>query len=111
MTEDMETWLIDTGDEVIRKKAVTGLDGLLPAERAIYALWVVDYAVRNSGTLLPMSEIYPAALVELRAFAALRDLPTLTLLAGSAADEAAFCADYYRHFEMASQELKLAMAG
>ncbi|MET3653932.1 hypothetical protein [Dyella japonica] len=111
MTDDMETWLIDAGDEVIQKKVATGLDGLSPVDRAIYALWVVDYAVRNSGILLPMSEIYPAALVELRAFAAISDLPALALLAGSTPDDAAFCDGYYRHFEMASQELKLAMAG
>jgi hypothetical protein len=109
MTDDMETWLIDAGDAMVQKKSLTGLDGLSPVERAIYALWVVDYAVRNSGTLLPMSEIYPTALAELRVFATISDLPALTLLAGSTADDAAFCDDYYRHFEMASRELKLAM--
>jgi len=111
MTDDMETWLIDAGDEVIQKKASTGLEGLWSVERAIYALWVVDYALRNSGTLLPISEIHSAALVELRAFAAISGLPALALLAGSAPDDAGFCDDYYRHFEMASQEPKLAMAG
>ena len=111
MTEDMETWLIDAGDEVIQKRASTGLDGLSPTERAIYALWVVDYAIRNSGTLIPMSEMYPTALVELRSFANLSDLPALKLLVGSATDETAFCDDYYRHFDAASQELRLALAG
>jgi hypothetical protein len=111
MIDDMETWLIDAGDEVIQKRVTMGVEVLSPVERAIYALWVVDYAVRNSGTLIPMSEMYPTALVELRAFATLGDLPALKLLAGSAADNTAFCDGYYRHFDAAIQELRLAIVG
>jgi len=110
MTNDMEAWLIDTGDEVIQKKSSMGMDALSHVERAIYCLWVVDYAVRNSGTLQPMVELYPKALVELQAFAASNGFSELGSLADGALEDAAFCANYYRHFEAASRDIRLAMA-
>ncbi|WP_332770517.1 hypothetical protein [Phenylobacterium sp.] len=50
---DNETWLIDTGHDVIEKKAATGPASLNPRERLIYCLWVADYGMKNAGDLEP----------------------------------------------------------
>lgn len=59
MTEstDNETWLIDAGDEVIRKR--TGDGELTLRDQLIYCLWVADYGMRNAGTLAESRELYP----------------------------------------------------
>lgn len=106
MMDDVETWLIDAGDEIIRKKASIGIAGLSEVERAILCLWVVDYAVRNSGTLHPMRALYPDALVELHSFAISTGLSELAALTGNPGDETAFCADYHGRFETAGTELR-----
>lgn len=106
MADHMEGWLIDIGDEILRKKVSVGVKGLEPVEAAVYALWVVDYSVRNSGTLIPMTELYPVALQQLGKFATLNDLPALRLLALGALDDELFCNKYYQWFEAASRELK-----
>ena len=106
MTPDAESWLLDAGDEVVRKKAQGGIGSLSDLEKAIYCMWVLDYAVRNSGTLEPLQELYPAARDELLAFARARRLEALAGWLGSAADEAAFCAQYYDHFEQRCTELR-----
>lgn len=48
---DNETWIIEAGDAVIRKKAANGSGGLAPWERLVYCLWVADYGMRNAGDL------------------------------------------------------------
>jgi len=44
-----ETWIIETGDNVIKKHAKVGVDALLPREALIYWLWWADYMMRNAG--------------------------------------------------------------
>ncbi|UPG91048.1 hypothetical protein L2Y96_04510 [Luteibacter aegosomaticola] len=106
MTDDMEDWLIEVGDYVIQKKANVGLDGLSTIEVAIYAMWVVDYSVRNSGTLFPMTELYPEALEKLAAFAADNHLEALNALASAECDDEAYGDVFYQWFELATLELK-----
>lgn len=53
-----ETWLIETGDDVIVKKAEQGRDALTSCERLIYCVWVADYSMRNAGDLLTASDLY-----------------------------------------------------
>jgi hypothetical protein len=48
---DNQTWIIETGDSVIRKKAASGIGSLTPWELLVYCLWVVDYCMRNGGDL------------------------------------------------------------
>ncbi len=48
MAEDFETWIIETGDAIIQKQSEQGKAPLSPIEQAVYCLWVIDYAVRNS---------------------------------------------------------------
>lgn len=106
MIDDIEGWLIDVGDCVIQKMAKVGVDGLSTIEVAIYAMWVVDYSVRNSGTLFPMTELYPEALEKLAAFAAENHLEALNALASAECDDEAFCDVFYQWFELATLELE-----
>jgi len=48
---DNETWLIDTGHEIIERRRALGGDALTPRERLIHAFWVADYSMRNAGDL------------------------------------------------------------
>jgi hypothetical protein len=48
---DNETWVIEAGDGVIRKKASGGSGVLAPKEKLLYCLWVADYGMRNAGDL------------------------------------------------------------
>jgi hypothetical protein len=106
MAEDAETWLLAAGDAVIRKEAHGGMQSLRDLDRAIYCMWVLDYAVRNSGSFEPMADLYPQAKDELLAFARARKLDGLAAWLASASDEAAFCAQYYANFEQACTELR-----
>lgn len=58
LPSDNETWLIDTGDDVISKKAEQGRDALSTCERLIYCVWVADYSMRNAGDLLTAADLY-----------------------------------------------------
>ncbi len=55
---DNETWIIETGDAVIQKKASTGIESLSAVERLIYCLWVADYGMRNAGDLDTALDVY-----------------------------------------------------
>ena len=48
---DNETWILETGDRVIQKKARYGVNRLSPWESLVYCLWVADYGMRNAGDL------------------------------------------------------------
>jgi hypothetical protein len=49
--DDNETWIIEEGDRIIRKKTGCGLESLTSWERLVYSLWVADYGMRNAGDL------------------------------------------------------------
>lgn len=55
---DNETWLIDTGDDIIRKKAEQGRNAMTACERLVYCVWVADYSLRNAGDLLTAADLY-----------------------------------------------------
>ena len=96
--DDPETWLLTAGDNVIRKMATSEREPLAPSEHAIYCLWVIDYAVRNAGTLEPMRDRHADAASDLESFARSSNLNLLRDWAASAADEMAFCASYHETF-------------
>jgi len=77
---DYETWLLDVGDTIIQRKAETGYESLSSTEKAIYCFWVVDYAIRNSGTLEPMTELHASSLDELNVFASSASCKNLSTL-------------------------------
>jgi hypothetical protein len=108
--DDHETWLLMVGDDILTKRAALDAGPPTPTDHAIYCLWVIDYAVRNSGTLEPMREIHPMAAVELKAFAQAHALQQLTSWVASSADEEAFCATYHDTFPSACAELRAHVA-
>lgn len=66
--DDFETWLIEAGDAVIVKESAQGPDVLSAAERAVYDLWAIDYAVRNAGDMEALEDVRPNAVTDLSAF-------------------------------------------
>jgi hypothetical protein len=58
MTLENETWVIDAGDAVMRKRAKYGATTLTRIDRLIYCLWVADYGMRNAGDLTTASDLY-----------------------------------------------------
>lgn len=106
MVSDNETWLLDIGDEVIRKKAAVGYDTLSSMEKAIYCLWVIDYAVRNAGDLSALADLHPSAIDELMSFALSTHNDTLRQLLQGGKDDAEFCERYYAHFESVCNEIR-----
>ena len=102
---DYETWLLDIGDTIIQRKASQGYESLSRPEKAIYCFWVVDYAIRNSGTLGPMEELHPSSMKELSAFASSEECSNLGALVAelnmSGASEA-----YYSAFPKVCSELE-----
>ena len=56
---DNETWIIEAGDTVIRKKTCSSIERLSPCEILVYCLWVADYVMRNAGDLDAAADVYP----------------------------------------------------
>src|SRR5262245_41634383 len=56
---DNETWVIETGDTVIRKMTCEGIECLSPWETLVYCLCVADYGMRNAGDLNTAADVYP----------------------------------------------------
>lgn len=44
-----ETWIIETGDSVVLKRAELGVGALSAREVLVYCVWLADYGMRNSG--------------------------------------------------------------
>lgn len=55
---DNETWLIESSDAVIQKKARLGMGGLSQWEALVYCVWVADYGMRNAGDLDAAKDLY-----------------------------------------------------
>jgi hypothetical protein len=55
---DNETWVIEVGDRIIRKKARAGYLSLTTWERLVYSLWVADYGMRNAGDLETAKDVF-----------------------------------------------------
>ncbi len=105
MATDNETWLIDEAGKIVGKKSVEGYESLTSLEKAIYCLWVIDYVVRNSGTLEPLRELHKSAIAELTEFAKGNHCKNLYSMLEMTADEKVFCETYSERFEKACQDL------
>jgi hypothetical protein len=79
---DNETWVIETGDRVICKKASGGGECLSSWEMLVYCLWVADYGMRNAGDLDTAADVYAEFHLHARRVAEALSLP-LTLEAFS----------------------------
>jgi len=106
MNVELETWLLDVGDLVIQKKADGGAGTLSEPERAIYWMWLIDYAVRNSGSFGPLEDMDSTALTDLATFASDARLLGLASWLSLSSDEEAFCATYHDRFDEGCAELK-----
>ena len=106
MKIENETWLIYEGDRIIEKKSRESSDSLSSLEKAIYDFWVIDYAVRNSGTLEPMRELSENSLSRLKEFAKSNNCSHLYSMLELARDENAFCDTYYQNFDNACNDLR-----
>jgi hypothetical protein len=106
MPVDLESWIIETGDIVIQKMDEEGTSSLTSTEQAIYWMWSIDYAVRNSGSFGPLQDMESTAIHDLHAFAT-----KLASWLESAADEPTFCESYYEQFEKPCCELREAYNG
>jgi hypothetical protein len=107
----LESWLVEVSGDIIEKKSSQGIDSLTPTELAIYNLWLIDYAVRNSGSFGPLEDMDSDAIAALRAFSSANNMPVLSSWLSQANDEQAFCESYYHHFPSACLELKQHTAG
>ena len=113
MASDNESWLINIGAAIIDKMSAPNQPALTETEATIYCLWVVDYSIRNSGTLSAMEDLYPEALVELHRFARKRRCDRLSSIFDpeGADDEDAFCEDYRHLFEDVCAEIRALYEG
>jgi len=106
LDDDLEFWLLEAGDAILNKKAVSGWESLTTTEQAIYHLWVIDYAVRNSGSLELVADFQPEAVPLLQAFATEHQLTILADWLQTTSNEALFCDNYEASFNDACQQLK-----
>ena len=53
-----QTWVVETGDRIIQKKAKVGVASLGDWERLVYCLWFADYMMRNAGDFED-ADMYP----------------------------------------------------
>lgn len=107
MNLELETWLLEVGHLIIQKEAYQGAAALSESERAIYWMWLIDYAVRNAGSFEPLEDRNSSALSDLLSFAQHARLRVLTDWLENAKDEEAFCRTYYQRFDEACEELKV----
>jgi hypothetical protein len=102
----LEDWLIKVGGDTIEKKATQGEAALTPVETAVCNLWLIDYAVRNSGSFGPLQDMNSNALASLLVFSQEHRLSFIARWLAAPVDEAAFCSTYYEHFNSACSELR-----
>ena len=106
---DWETWLIeDAGHPIVVKKSEVGLEGLTPAERLTYCLWVADYGMRNAGDLQTASDLYPPFQSEGAQIAAELSLTNTAALFASAPSE--FEQNYFDRFDEVCREIASTLA-
>lgn len=106
MNLDNESWLIEISDEIIEKKATVGVGALSDIEHAIYCLWVIDYTVRNSGSLDLMNDLYPAAIQEISSLSKINSWQLNSRTATESENHIDFCSLYYDSFEIKCSELR-----
>ena len=106
MNIDNETWLIEEGKRIVEKKSHEGFESLSSLEKAIYDFWVIDYAVRNSGTLEPIRELSENSISRLKEFAENNSCNYLYSMLKLAKDEKTFCNTYYQNFNNACKDLR-----
>lgn len=54
-----QSWIVQTGDRVIRKKAQADAASLSDWEQLVYCLWLADYMMRNAGDFANAQDMCP----------------------------------------------------
>jgi hypothetical protein len=103
------SWIVERGDEVIQKKASTGMDSLSPWERLVYCLWVADYGMRNAGDLTTAKSLYGRFQTEGRQIA--KQLSLAAAHEAFSLSKHALEREYFDRFESICDELKRAEPG
>src|SRR5882762_4858439 len=70
-----QTWVVQTGDRIIQKKAKAGVVSLSDWERLVYCLWLTDYMMRNAGDFANAVDMYPDFQTDAKRFANQLSLP------------------------------------
>ena len=104
-----ETWVVDKGDLIIRKKAREGMTSLTPWELLVYCLWVADYGMRNAGDLETAGELYSLFQTEAARSAAELNLPQTTAAFSLAPDDLE--KEYFDRFEAICDEIRQTEGG
>jgi hypothetical protein len=99
-----QSWIVQTGDRVIQKKAQAGAASLGDWEQLVYCLWLADYMMRNAGDLANAQDMCPTFQ---------RDAARLAERLGLAATREAFSLsqrklqkEYFDRFERICDEIK-----
>lgn len=101
---DNQTWLIETGDVIIQKKARVGIQNLSPWETLVYYLWVADYGMRNAGDLAIADDVRSGFHTDAMQIAAALSLPlTLEAFALTKID---LESEYFQRFDAMCNELR-----
>ncbi len=106
---DNETWLIEEGDRVIYKKALSGLGNLTPWERVVYSLWVADYGMRNGGDLDTAHKVF--ADFQPMALRAVKELSLPLTQAAFSMERGDWEEQYYERFDAICDEIRSAETG
>lgn len=99
-----ESWIIDAGDVVIRKKAHSGIGSLTTVERLIYCVWVADYGMRNAGDLETAHDVFSDFQPEAARLA--RDLGLQQTHSAFALPMADLQREYFDRFEKICDEIR-----
>ena len=110
-TSDLETWLIEFGDDIIHKEHELGALSLSAAERAIYDLWAVDYAVRNAGDMEALEDLRPTAAIDLAEFLRTIGQSDLALYMANLSSGGSTCDSYYARFAELCEALQGSLSG
>lgn len=106
-----ETWIIEFGDEIIHKEHAAGASSLSIAEKAVYDLWAVDYAVRNAGDMGALENLRPTAATDLAKFLGTIGHPNLASYMNDLSSAGDDCGFYYDRFGELCEALQDALPG
>ena len=106
--EDNETWILETGHDIVGKKAVQGSSSLSPIECLTYCLWVADYGMRNAGDLTTAGDLNPSFLEDGKAAAEAVGLPQS--IAAFSLPSGELERSYFDRFEELVDEIRAAYA-
>jgi hypothetical protein len=101
-----QTWVVQAGDRIIRKKAEAGPASLSDWEQLVYCLWRADYMMRNAGDFANARDMCPTFQSDAKQLAQRLGLPE-TLEAFSLSQRK-LQKEYFDRFERICDEIKSA---